>query len=127
MNQDTLEALRLALDRIQDFNRECEEAEYTDTGDAWDVIGQAHDAIEAVFTPTKNEETARPEYRCDTCGGHRLHRCFYVWADAVSGHFYLSGAEATDWGNTADWYCLDCGENTLASIPDDIHHKEARQ
>lgn len=50
--QSIYDELHLALERIQDFNQDCEDAEFTDTGTAWEVLGQAHDAIERFFVPT---------------------------------------------------------------------------
>lgn len=41
------------MERISAFNIESEKAKYTDTEVAWDVMLQAHDAIEAFFTPSK--------------------------------------------------------------------------
>ncbi len=56
MTNEQREALRAAMERIQAFNEYCEANEYTDTGEAWTILGEAHDAIEALFTPTKERE-----------------------------------------------------------------------
>lgn len=56
MNQQQREALRIARDRLKDLHDESEAREHTDIGDAWDVMGAAYDAIDALFTPTKEPE-----------------------------------------------------------------------
>lgn len=59
MNKQTRTALRLAMHRIENFNDECEQNGNTniDAGDAWILLKEAHDAIEAVFTPTHGPST----------------------------------------------------------------------
>jgi len=45
--------LRQAAAAIQRFAEESDRAQHFDTGDALNLMGEAHDAIEWIFTPTK--------------------------------------------------------------------------
>lgn len=55
MNEAQRERLKAVRDRIKEFNDECEEAEYTDTDEVWEILGEAYDAIDWLFTPTKGD------------------------------------------------------------------------
>ena len=55
MTQDQREQLRNIRDRISDFNDECEQSEHTDTGEAWDILKEAYNAIDELFTPTRGK------------------------------------------------------------------------
>jgi len=60
MTNEQREALRQVRDRIHEFNDECEEAQHTDTGEAWEILGAAYNAIDALFTPTKEPRPCSP-------------------------------------------------------------------
>lgn len=57
--------LRRAMERIKALSDDAESGEYTDSGAAWEVLQQAHDAIEHVFTPVKQPApaTALPDWK----------------------------------------------------------------
>lgn len=50
--------LRQAAAAIQRFAEESDRAQHFDTGDALNLMGEAHDAIEWIFTPTKDQPDA---------------------------------------------------------------------
>ena len=53
MNHEQREALRKARDHIKELGDQSNEDEYLDSGDALDALAMAYDAIDALFTPTK--------------------------------------------------------------------------
>ena len=54
MTPQQREALRNVRDRIKEFSEECEQNEHTDVGEAWQILDEAYNAIDWLFTPTKD-------------------------------------------------------------------------
>ena len=93
--------LKRAMNRIHDFNLECEEEQHTDVGDAWDILGQAHDAIGALFAPRQAQTT-------------RIVVCIDAPGDALEAYeqvYKAMGALETltglEWESSDEWFAPD--------------------
>ena len=53
------ERLRNIRDALQKFGQESEDMQYFDTGEALHLMGEAYDAIDWLFTPTKPKQNRR--------------------------------------------------------------------
>jgi hypothetical protein len=74
MNQEQRNELEFVRDRIVGFDAECSEKEYTDTGDAWDLLNAAKGAIEGAL---KQKEPNGPFMGCLECGCTDIeHECW---------------------------------------------------
>ena len=65
MNEQHRETLGLVAERIRGFDKACREVDYTEIGDAWDLLYEARDAIDEAL---KSVEKRGPYYGCAACG-----------------------------------------------------------
>lgn len=101
------ETLKAVLHRIHEFNELCEEEEYTDSGDLWEIVGEAYNAIDALFTPTKPAVPAGARKVCTECGGGNAEYSVPAWFNANT-HEQTGVDEDADVMYT---YCPDCDES----------------
>ena len=65
LSPEQVARLRQAADSIQAFAEESDREQYMDTGDALQLMGEAHDAIEWIFTPTKDRRAEPRTYNIE--------------------------------------------------------------
>lgn len=119
MNEKQREALRNARDRIAWLNSDSEAKEHTDIGDAWDVLGEAFNAINLLLDDSKPEI-----YQTLVLSTSHVRKATAERLDAICTDGTQQQALSTDIdGYICKWsiygwvfYCHDHGEETPSDL-----------
>jgi hypothetical protein len=104
MNQEHTEALARVSERIRGFDEACNEREYTDVGDAWEILYAAREAIDnAVGAKTPNG----PYYGCEACGCTDIE--YQCWVELNTG-------KPTDDCGSLNVWCPQCDDAESRSV-----------
>lgn len=103
LSPEQVARLRQAADAIQAFAEESDRAQHFDTGEALQLMGEAHDAIEWIFTPTKDRRATPREYAISIEYGSgngytSVARTFPTVAELTAFHTgMIEGAKIGEW------------------------------